>query len=559
MLCITVRQNGGVRLSLTRHLFLLNTVLLAAAVAAVGVLWFTHHQRVVQEDGEERAMTMARSVAAMPPVREGLESEDPTAQLAPMAETMREASGFEYIVVADSDGIRHSHPVPEAIGQPTGTDPSAVLAGELWTSVEQGPAGLTLRARAPVFSEEDEVIGYVSVGILTSDIDGTISEALPVILGTLLTAVLLGAVGAYVISRRIRSRTHGLEPAEITELLDSREALLYAISEGVVAVDQDGRIILANAAARELLGLDSEDIGRRPHETALPREAHHLLAGERPAGDELLAVGDRILVCSRRPVHLRGAAGGAVITLRDQTALAQLTGELDGARTVTRGLRAQRHEFANRIHTVAGMLELGAVDRAKEYLTELSAATVRANAEVSDRIRDPALSGLILAKSVQASEQGTALEVSPMSRLGEDLDPGLRDDLLLIVGNLLDNALEATGEGGWTELLVRHHETPGPGEEPSGQEIPDAGWVEVRVADSGPGIEPAQAERVFAAGFSTKGAPGDDRRGLGLALVRQACRRWGGGVELDAGGRTVFTARIPAARDLSGTVSHPLG
>lgn len=528
------------RLSLTRYLFLLNTVLLAAAVAVVGVLWFIHHQRVVQEDGAERAMTMAQSVAAMPAVQEGLAAEDPAEPLAPMAEAMREASDFEYIVVADDQGIRHSHPVESAIGEPTQTDPSPVLAGELWTGEERGPAGLTLRARAPVSGEDGEIIGYVSVGILTSDIDGVIAEALPVILGTLATALLLGGVGAYVISRRIRSRTHGLEPQEITELLDSREALLYAISEGVVAVDHAGRIVLANAAARELLGLGEADIGRRPEQTELPAEAHRLLAGAGPASDELIAVGDRVLVCSRRPVRLRDAEGGAVITLRDQTVLTQLTGELDGARTVTRGLRAQRHEFANRIHTVAGMLELGAVERAREYLNELSAATIRANAEVSERIGDVTLGALILAKSVQASEQGTSFEVSPMSQLGE-VEGRPRDDLLLIVGNLMDNALEATGDGHWVELMVRRH----------GVIMQDAGdddggeLIEVRVTDSGPGVAPEEIEQIFAAGYSTKGLPGSDRRGLGLALVRQACRRWGGAVEVETEERTVFTAHIP--------------
>ena len=527
-----------VRLPLTRYLFLLNTVLLAAAVAVVGVLWFVHHQRVVQEDGADRAMTMAQSAAAMPAVREGLQAEDPAEQLAPMAEAMREASGFEYIVVADQEGIRHSHPVESAIGQPTTTDPSAVLAGELWTAEERGPAGLTLRARAPVAAQDGEVIGYVSVGILTSELDDVIAAALPVILGTLATALLLGAVGAYVISRRIRSRTHGLEPQEITELLDSREALLYAISEGVVAVDHGGRIVLANAAARELLGLAEEDLGRRPEQSGLPAEVHPLLAGAGPAGDELLALGDRMLVCSRRPVQLREAEGGAVITLRDQTALTQLTGELDGARTVTRGLRAQRHEFANRIHTVAGMLELGAVERAREYLNELSAATIRANAEVSERIGDVTLGALILAKSVQASEQGTSFEVSPMSLVGE-VEGRLRDDLLLIVGNLVDNALEATGDGHWVELMVRRHGVAGQ-DASEGREL-----IEVRVTDSGPGVAPEELEQIFAAGYSTKGIPGSDRRGLGLALVRQACRRWGGAVEVETEERTVFTAHIP--------------
>ncbi len=356
-------------------------------------------------------MVMAQSVAAMPAVRDGLASEDPSQELGPMAERLREASGFEYIVVADEEGIRHSHPVEDAIGQPSSIDASSVLAGSEWTGVERGPAGLTLRARTPIWGEDGEVIGYVSVGILTSDIDGAISEALPVIAGTLMTALLLGGAGAYVISRRIRARTHGLEPHQITELLDSREALLYAISEGVIAVDHDGRIVLANDAARSLLGLSAEDIGQLPEQASLPPEADQLLSGDGPSSDELLSIGDRIVVCSRRPVRVGEVDGGAVITLRDQTELTQLTGELDGARTVTRGLRAQRHEFANRIHTVAGMLELGAVERAKDYLTELSAATIRANAQVTERIGDLTLSALILAKSVQASEQGTALDV----------------------------------------------------------------------------------------------------------------------------------------------------
>ncbi|MCW4352097.1 sensor histidine kinase [Hoyosella sp. YIM 151337] len=538
------------RMSLTRYLFILNTVLLTTTVVVLGGMWFAHHQRMVQNDMEERAMTMAQSVAAMPDVKEMLADTNRSQELATLAENLRHASGFEYIVVADREGIRHSHPVPSAIGQPTSVDPSAVLAGETWTGVERGPAGVTLRARAPIFgADENEsgTIGYVSVGILASDIAGNVSTALLTIGGTVLVVLAGGAIGAYVISRRIRSRIYGLEPHEIAELLDNREALLYAISEGVLAVGSDGKIVLANAAARDLLGLHASDIGDTPESTGISGELRDLLESGEPVTDRLIALDDRILVCSRRPVRVRDADGGIVVTLRDQTEMTKLSDELDGARTVTRGLQAQRHEFANRIHTVAGMLELGAVDRAKAYLTGLSTATIRANSEVSVRIADITLSALILAKSVQAAEQGTTFEVSPMSHLADELDDRLRADVLLVVGNLVDNALEATGEGEWVELLVRHHVSV------EGELMGDI--IEVRVTDSGPGVAPDFEERIFSAGFSTKEMPGSERRGLGLALVRQACKRWGGKVVVESAEETVFSAYLPTRRFSRGGIT----
>ncbi|GAB3294954.1 ATP-binding protein [Parasphingorhabdus pacifica] len=524
------------RLSLTRYLLLAITVLLVVTLTAAGALWTAHEYRDARAEYRQRAMTMAQSVAALPEVRDYLADPRHHGEIASLAETLRRASDFRYVVIVDADGIRHSHPDPRAIGGRPHTDPTPVLAGNTWTGVEWGPAGLTLRARVPVRDVADNVVGYVSVGVLSSRVTLAASNTLPAIGTTLLFALVVGAVGALWLSRKIRAKTHGLEPGEITELLESREALLYAINEGVLAVGADGTVLLANDSAREMFALPADCIGRTPRELGLDEQLRDVLRGADPREDVFLSVGGRLLVCNHRPVRIDGQGTGRLVTSRDHTELVRLGGELDGVRTMANGLRAQTHEFANRIHTVTGMLDLGAVTAAREYLSELSATTTQASTSVSEHVHDTTLAALVLAKSAQASEQGVEFELAAFSDVPDELPPQLRHDVLLVVGNLVDNAFDAVGESGWVELLVRLHREAAP-------------LLEIRVTDSGPGISPEVAGDVFTAGASTKDHDGPGHRGLGLALVRQSCERWHGWVEVDTTEETVFSAHLPVRED----------
>lgn len=517
--------------SLVRRLFRWNIGLLVGAVTLVSLLWGVNQYLEVRAQYQERVLTIAESVAVMSTVQDALETEDPAEILAPWAETLRQASGYEYIMIADADGLRQSHPDPDAIGGAPELDPAPVLAGESWTGVEHGHAGLTMRARVPIANEAEEIIGFVSVGVQASEVRLASVRELPLILAAAALAVGIGAVGARMLARRLRADTHGLEPREITALLDDREALLHAIGEGVIGLDRDGRVVLANTPARELLRLPADHLGRTPAQLGLSREAQKVLTGPEPGEDLLLSVDGLILVCNRRPVRMRQADGGVVVTLRDRTELTRLSDQLDGARTVTDGLRAQRHEFANRLHTVSGMLELGGVDQAQDYLCELSLATSGADAEIAARIEDLTVAALVLAKSVQAAERGVEFSLSELSALPAGSPHDLRDDLLLVIGNLVDNAMDAAGVDGAVELMVRQH-----------GEVTE-GLVEVRVIDSGPGLDPGIAEEIFSIGRSTKDSAG--RRGLGLALVHQACRRRGGSVTVEQDPETSFCAYLP--------------
>ncbi|MDR7301955.1 sensor histidine kinase [Haloactinomyces albus] len=532
------RNRRARRLSLAGQFFALQLVLVVIALVASGVFWWRQTRVQLDEQYAQRVLAIAESVATMPAIREAFDDPRPARTIAPLAERIRRATGASFVVVANERQIRYSHPVPARIGGRLSTDASIALSGRPWTGVQTGTTGRSMRAKTPVLDTSGEVIGVVSVGVPVADVADEVWETLPALVGAVVVLVGVGAAGTYLIFRRMRRQTFGLAADEIGTLVEHRMAMLHALKEGVVACDPSGRITLVNDEARRLLGLPDDVEGRDLEELGLPERLHDVLAGQADGADQIVLRGGRVLALNRMPVRVDKRDGGSVVTLRDRTQLDQLARELDGARTTTDALRAQAHEFSNRIHTIAGLLELGEYEEARAFVDELSATRARFTEQLTTRVRDPAVAALLLAKSAAAGERDAELVLAPETDLGALPGTTAREDLILVVGNLVDNAVDSLSPGqGWVRVSVR----------PVQEEGMAANLIEVR--DSGSGITPELVEEVFRAGFTTKVAQQGGTGGLGLALVRQTCRNRGGWVRADNDEGAVFTALLPVAED----------
>jgi two-component system CitB family sensor kinase len=233
------------------------------------------------------------------------------------------------------------------------------------------------------------------------------------------------------------------------------------------------------------------------------------------------------------PVSRAGRDLGAVITLRDRTELEALIRELDGVAALTDALRAQQHEFSNRMHTLAGLIELGHHDQAGRYALDVSCSSDGLAETIRARIERPEIAAMILAKITIAAERGVALTLTEDSRLpGEGLDTRA---VLTIIGNLIDNAIEAAAEGSPPATVTVRL---------SGGES-----IRIEVSDSGEGVPVGLESQIFSDGFTTKPTPPDRPRGLGLALVHRLVRRSGGSIAVDCLDHTVFTVVLPVAAD----------
>jgi sensor histidine kinase regulating citrate/malate metabolism len=250
-----------------------------------------------------------------------------------------------------------------------------------------------------------------------------------------------------------------------------------------------------------------------------------VLTGKITGPDQVVVRDDKVLVLNQMPVVVRGRLAGSVTTLRDRTELAVLRRELDVSRHTTDTLRAQAHEFTNKLHTVAGLVELGEYNEVIRYITLASQAHEQLICEVTSRIADPALGAVLIAKASLAAEQNVELRIAPDAAM-EPLDETLAADLVTVVGNLVDNALDALSPGDWVEVGARTSH----------------GEITVTVRDSGEGVAPDMIDEVFTLGFTTKS--GDGHRGLGLAMARLLCARRGGTIDVQG---SVFTVRLPLA------------
>jgi sensor histidine kinase regulating citrate/malate metabolism len=524
----------------TLQLIVVAVVLLAGVAAA-----YLQARENSQEANQSRVLAVARAVAASPQVRAALTAPDPSTVLQPLAEQVRRDTATDFVVVMGTDRTRYSHPTPSLIGQPFIGHIDAALAGGVVLETYTGTLGPSERAVVPVRSEGGSVVGLVSVGVTRGTISRDLAQQVPRLLGAGAVALILAACGAVLVARRLRRQTHGLGPDELGRMYEFYDAVLHAVREGLVLLDLQGRLVLANDEACRLLDLGPEWEGRRLDELGLPAPMTASLAGGTRVQDAIQLTTNRVLVVNQAPARWEGRELGTVLTLRDHTDLQALTGELNSARGLAEALRSQAHEAANRLHSVISLIELGRTDQALDFATVELAAAQRLTDLVVGAVDEPVLAALLLGKAAEANERGVELEVDPATSVPEGVLPAR--DMVTVVGNLLDNAIDAAASV------------------PGLRRVRFSGWVEdsrseggiesvvvLQVSDTGPGLDEETAARAFTRGWSTKTDQRLVGHGLGLALVGQTAHRHHGTVEVRGTGDdpylgAVFTVRLLVA------------
>ena len=530
------------RLPLRAQAILFQVAVLALVLVLATLVSTMVLRRDLEQQFEQRALGIARTVAQREQLATEVSSTRPSLDgpVQRYAAQVRRATGALYVVVTDDAGIRFSHPTTSLIGQRVSTDPSEALAGREVVAIQRGTLGDSARGKVPLRAADGRVVGEVSVGIDIADLNHRMWQLAGLLALVAAAALALGSLGAVALARRLRQATLGLEPEDMADLLREHEAVLGGVRDGVLAVDDRERVSVCNAEASRLLGAPVS-LGVPLADSGVPREVQALLTTpEAPAG-AMRVVGERVVLATRLPVRREGRDLGQVLILRDRSDLDELGRELEATRALTDALRAQAHEYTNRLHALSGLLHLGHVEEAQGYLDEL-----QDGAALGAGVEDPYLAGLLAAKAAAASESGVTLTVTDATWVPARLRAPL--DAVTVVANLVDNAVRAAADGPARPATVEV------------TLVADGADLLVHVVDSGAGVPPTEVGRVFASGFTTR-AVGAERHGIGLVLARQTARRHAGDVELvDAGGSghgAVFRARMGGVLLREGQAATP--
>ncbi|MDT0613748.1 ATP-binding protein [Streptomyces lancefieldiae] len=429
--------------SLAGQLFAMQAVLIAVVVAGYALFTYISDRGQAQAAAGRQARSVALAIADSPSVVDAIRTPDPTARLQPYAVRVMRDTDVDFVTIMDPEGIRWTHPDPEQIGLPFRGHIERAQRGETFTETYTGTLGPSVRAVTPV-QDGDRVVGLVSAGIKVEEISKRAQEQLTALMAVAAGALLLGAVGTYVINARLRRHTHGMNADELSRMHDYHQAALHAVREGLLMLDGQYRVALINDGGRELLGVTGDVVGTSVADLGLPAQLTGALLASGPRVDEVHLTAERVLVVNTSPVS-GGEHRGTVVTLRDVTELQSLMGELNSERGFTQALRSQAHEAANRLHTVVSLIELGRSEEAVEFATaELELAQALTD-QVVAAVGEPVLAALLLGKTAQANERGVELVVSQDSRLDDGLLPPSLParDLVTILGNLVDNAVDA--------------------------------------------------------------------------------------------------------------------
>ncbi|QLA70060.1 two-component system sensor histidine kinase DcuS [Enterobacter pasteurii] len=514
----------------------LNTLVTLMVCAIIGsvllvvfALYSVQITRATRDDVKDTALGIARTLADSPDIRRGLMASPQAGIIQPIAQAVTKRNDLLFTVVTDLRGVRYSHPNEALLGLHfIGDDLPPALEGKENVSVNRGALAEALRVFTPVYDDQHEQIGVVVVGISLNKVEDQIARGRLNAVWTILFSVLMSSLGIWGLVRVLKRILFGLEPYEISALFEQRQAMLQSLREGVMAVDIHGRVTMINHTAREILLLTS---GQHSESSSEP-----LLASLREVSrtgiarqDQEIGCNGRLLLCNMVPVKSQNQVIGAISTFRDKTEISQLMQRIDGMVSYVDALRSHTHEFMNKLHVILGLLHMKRYDKLEEYIIQTAQNYQTDIGAIQRKVKSPVIAGFLLGKINRAKEAGVTLTLAEESQLPDTANEEQVAVLITVLGNLIENALDAMEGQPEGEIgLLLHYQN---------------GWLSGEVSDDGPGIDPERLEAIFTKGYSTKG----ENRGVGLFLARQQIQNLGGDitVESEPGVFTQFFVQIP--------------
>ncbi|HDR7213094.1 TPA: two-component system sensor histidine kinase DcuS [Bacillus cytotoxicus] len=529
---VNERMRNRRLLSLWKTITLLVCTVVVLSLLVTDILISHHVERTTEESQAEKAKIIARIVAHSPIVLEGLTGRRDAVEIQTYTNRLLKNTDVQFIVVMDMKGIRKSHPNPQKIGHHfVGGDEGTVLKGKEHVSLAEGTLGISMRVFVPVFSEAGKQVGAVAVGISADNVKERTKESRHIIYIGISIGILVGIIGAVLLARHTKKILFGLEPHEIAKILEERNTMLQSVKEGIIAVDKEARVTLINNEAKRLLkksSLEEEWIGKDV-ESYMPNSCikEVLQTGQVQLHEEQNVYGVTI-VTNRVPLYVDGEIVGAIATFRDKTEIRKLAEEITGIRLYAEALRAQSHEFMNKMHVVLGLTHMKQYDELQKYVSSMVSEHQYEIGGVMKKVKNPVFVGFLLGKLSYARERNIELIVSEDSYLPDIFDESMIHELITIVGNLIDNALDAVTncEEKRVQIAIYYEDT-----------------LMIVVKDTGHGIPTDRLDTVLMKGYSTKGK----NRGYGLFLVNESMKRINGKIHiqslLEKG--TTITIEIP--------------
>ncbi|MFJ7735827.1 ATP-binding protein [Lysinibacillus sp. NPDC097287] len=513
-----------VKMPVNWKILLVTFLIIAFSFLLGGIFVLSNILYEQEKDFEQRAMLVARTVSNMPELSTHLKNTDikeAASNVNALVEGIRIINKAEYIVVMNIDRVKLSHPSSKEIGMPSKSmDLNAAFSEHYYISKAQGGAGVMIRAFAPVIDDTKKQVGIVIVGYPVPTFMKMIESYGHEILITVLMSLIFSVWGAYTLGKHIKKQMFGLEPHEIAKMYVERTETFNAMHEGIIAVDKTMNITIFNEKAGDILGVGTKMenyIGKKIYDVLPDTRLPEIVETGTAIYNQELYINHHSILSNRVPISVNGEIVGAVAMFKDLTEVKKLAEEVTGVKAFVQALRVQTHEHKNKLHTIAGLLQLGHTRQALEYVTTATESEASLTKFLNERFHNENISGLLLSKVSYGKELGIQLEIDRKSHFKRF--PALLDhhDFVVLFGNLIENAFEALNviskEDKYVSISVDEHD----------------GILAIAVSDNGIGMSEEVRARMFENGFSTKES---ENRGIGLYLIHEIVTKGHGEIEV---------------------------